>query len=323
MNQLHFAQKPTPLEYLPRISEKIGIELWIKRDDLTGDMVTGGNKIRKLEYLLADAKAKGADTIVTTGGLQSNHTKITAGLAVKLGMIPVLLLNGAEPAVKKANTFIDSLLVAELQYITAENQGEMNRQVVEAAKKLKEAGKNPYIVPVGGSTGLGALGYVDAYSEVRQQQEREFDWEFVSAGSGGTLAGIFLGHQQYNSDTKLIGVSPWLSTEEISAQTITCIDEGNQLLGNQSSDVSKLKIDDSYIGEGYGVPTGDGIKAIEMMMAHEGILLDHVYTGKAMACLLDYVQTGKISTGDKVLFWHTGGASGIFAVADRWTELEI
>ncbi|UOF92315.1 pyridoxal-phosphate dependent enzyme [Fodinisporobacter ferrooxydans] len=273
--------------------------------------MTGGNKIRKLEYILADAKEKGADTIVTTGGLQSNHTKITAAFAIKLGFKPILLLNGREPEVKKANLFINDLLGVEVRYIQVGNQKEMNQALDMVARKLKEEGKRPYVIPVGGSKGLGSLGYIDAYHELESQRRKmnlNFDWEFITTGSGGTFAGIYMGHLIHGSESKLVGVSPWLPAGEIRDQIIDCINEGAKYMDHSflrySSKVDPLTIhiDDQFIGEGYGKPTRAGMHALKLIAFTEGILLDHVYTAKTMACLLHYVETGIIEKKSKYYF---------------------
>lgn len=331
MEKLKLALTPTPLEHLRNLSEKIGVDLWVKRDDLTGDIVTGGNKIRKLEYILADAMKKGADTILTTGGLQSNHAKITSALAIKLGFKPILLLNGTEPKIKKANLFINDILGVEIRYINAKNQKEMNKAIERAAMELKEKGKKPYVIPVGGSNGLGCMGYIDAYHELevqRKEKNLNFDWEFVTAGSAGTFAGIYIGRQIHQSKSKLIGVSPWLSEIEIKEQIINCIYEGFNFIDNCYSrqhliDPSNIHIEDQFIGEGYGKPTKEGLHALKLLASSESILLDHVYTAKTMACLFHYIKRGLIAPNQSVLFWHTGGSPGLFSIEEQWNKLNI
>jgi D-cysteine desulfhydrase family pyridoxal phosphate-dependent enzyme len=326
MEKLSVALTPTPLQYLENISRELGINLWIKRDDLTGDILTGGNKIRKLEYILADALNKGADTIITSGGLQSNHAKTTSALAIKLGLKPILLLNGIEPKVKKANMFINDILGVDIRYIDAKNQKEMNNVLEMVATELKEEGKNPYVIPVGGSNGLGSLGYFDAYKELEVQKREKnlnFQWEFITTGSAGTFSGIYMGHKILKSESKLIGVSPWLPEEEIKEQIIDCIQEGFRLIDFDQNrmDPSNLHIEDKFIGDGYGIPTKEGIRALKRIASSESILLDHVYTAKTMACLIHYVEAGLIAPNDSVLFWHTGGSSGLFAIEEQWNIL--
>ncbi|RXT04883.1 1-aminocyclopropane-1-carboxylate deaminase/D-cysteine desulfhydrase [Ammoniphilus sp. CFH 90114] len=328
MRRLTLAQKPTPLEPLTRLGELLRIDLWVKRDDLTGDMVTGGNKIRKLEYLLADALDKGADTIITTGGPQSNHAKTTAALTKRLGLHPVLLLSGKPPEETTANLLINKLVGAEVHYFFPRHPREMDDALLRLAEEMKAKGRKPYIIPVGGSNGIGTLGYIDAYQEMdqqRQEKQLSFDFEFVTAGSGGTFAGIYMGHQAVQASSKLIGVSPWLPSQEIKERIIDCIKDARTLstdsvpLSGEPA-LEDLSIYDQYIGSGYAKPTPEGMKALQIMASEESILLDHVYTAKTMAGLMDLVEKGVIARGSSVLFWHTGGAPGLFALQERWSE---
>lgn len=317
MNKLNLTQTPTPLEHLQVLSQRLGIDLWIKRDDLTGDLVTGGNKSRKLEYIFNDVLAKGADTVITAGGLQSNHAKITAALAIKLGLKPVLLLNGQKPEVSTANLWLDELMGATIKYIDAPTQVDMNEQLQLEANRLRQAGKHPYVIDVGGSTGLGSQGYTDAYHEMDQQRQKfnlNFDWEFVTAGSGGTMAGLTVGHQQVQASSKLVGISPWLPKDEITSQIKHCVVEEYQLLGQPVPEKLKIQIDDGYIGDGYGIPTTQGMAAMKLLASTSAIIVDQVYTAKTLAALIDYVKLGKIKTGQSVLFWHTGGSAAVFAL---------
>ena len=235
MNSLNLAFKPTPLQPLNTMGKLFNIELWIKRDDLSGDMLSGGNKARKLEYILYDAKSKGADTILVAGGPQSNLAKTTAALSIQQGLKPILVLLGREPSSKKGNLFLDGLLGVETRFIEVSHPEELESAMSSIASELKLEGRNPYIVPFGASNGLGALGYVDAYQEMVKQKEElglQFDWEFVSAGSGGTYAGISVGRQIHNASSKLIGVSPWLAKGEVKERILHCVEELIRLLDN-------------------------------------------------------------------------------------------
>jgi D-cysteine desulfhydrase family pyridoxal phosphate-dependent enzyme len=301
---------PTPLHIAERLSEEAGVEIWLKRDDLTGCVATGGNKIRKLEYILADALEKGADTVLTTGGPQSNHAKATAALAVKVGLKPVLVLAGNDPKSRRANLFIDTLVGADIRFSGARTAVEMESALDQVYQQLLQEGKKPYLIPIGGSNGLGTLGYIDAYKEIEGEP---FDWIVVTAGSGGTFAGIYLGNKESNRPAKLLGISPWLNKHDISERIRKCIKEIEP--NRQDED---FLIDDNYIGAGYGRTTPESLKAIHRMARLEAIILDHVYTGKTMAGMLDYIQKGIIAPHEKVLFWHTGGAPGLFAMQDRF-----
>jgi D-cysteine desulfhydrase family pyridoxal phosphate-dependent enzyme len=310
--KLNLSFAPTPLHQLERLSERLGIELWMKRDDLTGCIATGGNKIRKLEYILADALEKGADTVLTTGGPQSNHAKATAALAVKVGLRPVLVLAGNDPGKRQANLFIDQLVGADIRFSGARTAEKMEAALETTFSELVHEGRKPYLIPIGGSNGLGTLGYIDAYQEIEGNQ---FDWIVVTAGSGGTFAGIYMANKGSVHPAKLLGISPWLPQSEISERVKQCIMELQPDWHQE-----EFLIDDSYIGRGYGKITPEAEQAINLLAREEAILLDHVYTGKAMAGLLDYIKKGRITSRDKILFWHTGGAPGLLALQDKWGQ---
>jgi D-cysteine desulfhydrase family pyridoxal phosphate-dependent enzyme len=314
MKKLALSFTPTPLHPLKKISKLFAVEMWIKRDDLTGCIATGGNKIRKLEYILADALEKGADTVITTGGPQSNHAKATAALAVKVGLKPVLVLAGNDPGPRQVNLFINQLVGADIRFSGARTAEQMEKALEETYSQLVEEGKKPYLIPIGGSNGLGSLGYIDAYKEI---EGHAFDWIVVTAGSGGTFAGIYLGNKASKQPAKLLGISPWLSSKKITERIKQCIVEVQPDWQQE-----EFLIDDSYIGRGYGKITPEAEQAINLLAREEAILLDHVYTGKAMAGLFDYIKKGKITSKDKVLFWHTGGAPGLLAIQDKWGEME-
>jgi D-cysteine desulfhydrase family pyridoxal phosphate-dependent enzyme len=305
---------PTPLHQLERLSERLGVEVWMKRDDLTGCIATGGNKIRKLEYILADALEKGADTVLTTGGPQSNHAKATAALAVKVGLKPVLVLAGSDPGRRQANLFIDQLVGADIRFSGARTAEQMEAALENTFSTLVQEGRKPYLIPIGGSNGLGTLGYIDAYREIEGHQ---FDWIVVTAGSGGTFAGIYMANKENTRPATLLGISPWLPKLEISERVKQCI-----LEIQPDWQPEEFLIDDSYIGRGYGKLTPEAKQAINLLAREEAILLDHVYTGKAMAGMLDYIKKGRISSHDKVLFWHTGGAPGLLAMQDKWGDIK-
>lgn len=310
MQKLNLSFVPTPIQRLDKLSIATGVELWMKRDDLTGCIATGGNKIRKLEYILADALLQGADTVVTTGGPQSNHAKATAALATKLGLCTMLVLAGRDPGKRQANLFLDQLVGAEIRFSGAYTPIEMEQALAQATNELKAQGRRPYTIPIGGSNGLGTKGYIDAYAELG---EHDFDWIVVTAGSGGTYAGLHMANQRFARPAKLLGISPWLTREEIENRIYQCILELDPKWSKEP-----LLLDDGYIGPGYGKLTPEAQEAIELVAGLEAIILDHVYTGKAMAGLLDYIRQGRIASTAKVLFWHTGGAPGLVALQDRW-----
>lgn len=315
---LELAQKPTPLNRLNRMSELLDIDLWIKRDDLTGDILTCGNKIRKLEYIFADVINKKADTVLVAGGIQSNLARTTAALAVRLGIKPVLVLAGDKPDTPKGNFFLTSLLGVETRFVEIAHPSELETAMKDVSEKLENEGARPYIIGFGASNGLGTMGYVDAYRELTVQMRKEgteFDHEFLAAGSGGTLAGIMAGSITESSKSLITGISPWLASAEVKERAWKCIRDMEELTGMKPGRFKlkeDVKVDDSYIGNGYGIPTTECISAIRLLAREEAILMDQTYTGKAMAGLLDYVKKGRVKPGEKVLFWHTGGTPALF-----------
>jgi len=312
------------LQPLHRLGEELNVSLWIKRDDLTGDILSGGNKVRKLEYLLNDARKKGADTVLAAGGVQSNLAKTVAALSIRLGLRPLLVLMGKEPEYAKGNLFLNRVMGVEIRFVEASHPSVLESEMMRLAEEERGRGNKPYIIPFGGSNGMGALGYLEAYRELTGQKEDlniDFDWEFVSAGSGATLAGICLGHSARQSSSRLVGISPWLREEEVRERVNKCIKEAGPLLPDKLPAETQPVIEDRYIGEGYSIPTQEGAAAIRTVAGMEGLMLDQTYTGKTMAGLFDYVARGLIKPGQSVLFWHTGGAPGLFALNESGNEL--
>ena len=312
---------PTPLVHLENLSRELGRAVYVKRDDALGP-VCGGNKTRKLEYLLADAIEAGATKIVTVGGLQSNHARLTAAAARMLGLEPHLLLFGSRPKRAVGNLLLDQLVGAELHFIPPGPiaSGACTFEELDAYVR-KEASKrvgNHYHVPLGGSNGLGSVGFVRAALEIEEQAKSagvEDAWIVVATGSGGTLAGLLAGLRLIGSSLRLIGIdvaSIWKSYPELVARIAN---DALELLGLPSSvepaDVSL--IERTYVGRGYAVPTSNGTAAIRRLARSEGLLLDPTYTGKAFAGLLDLHASGHFGDEEPVIFWHTGGLPGLFA----------
>ncbi|HWR42631.1 D-cysteine desulfhydrase family protein [Sporomusa sp.] len=304
----------TPLEYLARFSQVIGREIWIKRDDCNGDILTSGNKQRKLLNLLKDAQHHGANVVLTSGGPQSNHARATAALAIKYGLKPVLILGGEEPAIPTGNYLLNRLMNVKMIFTGAKTQEEMNNALHQQAEKLKSEGHTPYCIPVGGSNGIGSSAYVEAYKELkRQTKEIIFDWLFVAAGSGGTMSGLLIGKHMFKDATRIVGISPWLPEAQIRDKVEKCIEE-TLAISDTRVKVSRedIQISDAYIGDGYGIPTKEGVAALQLLAQTEAILLDYSYTSKTMAGCLQYINQGIIKPSEKILFWHTGGAPSIF-----------
>jgi len=324
--RVHLAELPTPLEELPRFSQALGgPRIFIKRDDLTG-LALGGNKARKLEFLMADALQQGADVVITCGGGQSNHARQTAAAAAKLGLGCVLVLSGSPDQPVQGNLLLDKLLGAEVRFVTVSGIFGYDEANEKVAAELRAKGRRPYIIPVGGSTTLGASAYVAALGEIAQQLKQRglrVDRLFLASGSAGTQAGATLGAVYYQTGIDVIGVSVSSPRDELAARVLELANATAAKLGAGCKvEPSHVKVGDGYIGSGYAKLTPEGAEAIRLLARTEGIILDPVYTGKAMACLVDYVRQGRIGRDENVLFLHTGGAAGLFAFAEEIARLE-
>ncbi|WP_019210331.1 D-cysteine desulfhydrase [Yersinia massiliensis] len=306
----------TPLEKLSRLSDYLGREIYIKRDDVT-PLALGGNKLRKLEFLAADALSQGADTLVTAGAIQSNHVRQTAAVAAKLGLHCVALLENpigtsAENYLTNGNRLLLDLFNVEVVMCDALHSP--NQQLAEVATRLEAQGFRPYVVPVGGSNALGALGYVQCALEIADQSAGNvaFSTVVVASGSAGTHAGLAVGLQQLLPDAELIGVTVSRKADEQRPKVTQIQQELATSLG-LTGPQAKITLWDDYFGPKYGMPNEEGLAAIALLARLEGILLDPVYTGKAMAGLLDGLTLNKFRGNGPILFIHTGGAPALFA----------
>ncbi|HEX5080779.1 MAG TPA: D-cysteine desulfhydrase family protein [Blastocatellia bacterium] len=315
--RLNYGVYPTPIEEASRFRQALGgaaPRIFIKRDDYTGPGF-GGNKVRKLEYVLAKAVAEGAEVAITIGGVKSNHARVTAAMCAKLGLRCVLILNSAAvtyEGLKPASLAVDELFGAEV--IRVANREERAAMVESVAEKLRGEGKKVAVIPLGASTPLGALGFVRAVQEAKAQFEAidtRIDYIFHSSSSGGTQAGIVAGCRLFDwPDVTVAGVSADDPSASISESVGKIIRGVGEALGAQlSEDVTVL---DEYTGAGYGVASAQGDEATELLARTEGIILDPVYTAKAMAALIDWVRKGRLTENDNVLFWHTGGQLALF-----------
>lgn len=306
-----FALLPTAVESLPRLSKELdGIRLLVKRDDQTG-LAFGGNKTRKLEFLLGEALAQGAHTLVTAGAVQSNHCRQTAAAAARFGFDCVLVLVGEPPASPTANLFLDHLFGAQIVWVARREDRE--RVLQETFERLAQEGRKPYLVPYGGSNALGVLGYVYAMEELVAQQVQA-EWVVFASSSGGTQAGLVLGARLFGFTGRLLGISvdePQKALQERVARLAT---ETANLLGKPLTfSPSEIMVNADYCSAGYGVLTKAEIEAIRLFARTEGLLLDPVYTGRAAAGLLDLARKGFFRLGETVLFWNTGGQPALFA----------
>jgi D-cysteine desulfhydrase family pyridoxal phosphate-dependent enzyme len=315
--RLPLAHVPTPLEPAPRLGAACGIpSLWVKRDDATG-LALGGNKARKLEYLLADAQEAGADTLLTVGGVQSNHARMTAAAACRLGMACELFLEGERPSEQQGNLLLDGLFGARVRLLGPATLHVMNEAMGARAAELSANGRVPYPIPVGGSNALGALGYVAAAREVAMQasaQNLDIGAIVVAVGSTGTLAGLAVGVRLFLPKTRLIGVS-------VSSPTVRCQSKcsriarevAERLVAPGAGAAHDPEVTDAFIGPGYGIPSPEAMAAIRLAARSEGLILDPIYTGKAFAGLQAMATDGALPRDRAVVFWHTGGSPALFA----------
>ncbi len=307
-------QAPTVVEPLARLSSllKGRPRLLIKRDDAI-PFGFGGNKVRKLALVAGRARADGACTLITAGAVQSNHARVTAATAARLGMRAILVVNGAEPATPTANALLDRMLGAEVVYVaTREDRATKMREI---ADRLRADGRHPFEIPIGASTPLGAIGYVLAMAELTDQMPAP-DVIVHSTSSGGTQAGLVAGCRLLGLPTRVIGVSADDSAASLERHVRELVDGIADLLGADSlvalSSLA-IEVDDRFVGAGYGVPTDASREAIDLVARLEAIFLDPVYTAKAMAALIAYVREGVFTRDETVLFWHTGGQVALFA----------
>lgn len=298
---------PTPVQKLNNISRLLGTQVYVKRDDLTG-LGLGGNKVRKLEYLLADAKAQGAEVVFTTGGAQSNHAMLTAAAARKLGMTPILILKKRGVTARQGNQLLEHLMGVDVRFMDTDDYADIYAEMDRVGKAL---GKPYYKIPCGGSNALGTLGYVDCAREIRDQG-MQFDHLICAEGSGGTMAGLALGAKLYLPGTRVTGMM--VDSDPFEEITVRLMREAAALLGADVQ-VSTEDFDlRDLCGPGYAIPSQEGNAAVAMMAENEGLFLDPVYTGKAFAGLIAMAREGRFAPMDRVLFLHSGGAGGLFAV---------
>lgn len=322
--RVRLGHAPTPLEPMARLTEWLGgPRLYVKRDDCTG-LATGGNKARKLEFLLADALAQGATAVVTVGALQSNHVRQTAAATARLGLACVALLEDKVDIATAAyqhggNVLLDGLLGASVRRYPRGT--DMAAQLAAVCDELRGQGQRPYAVPMGGSSAIGNLGYVECARELAQQAQDmgiPLTHIVLATGSGGTHAGLQAGVLALGLPVQVVGVN---IMGEVGAQTAMVWRQLQATLAQldvaSPFGVADLTLVDGHVGSGYGLPTASGMEAIRTVARLEALLLDPVYTGKAMGGLIDLARCGHWSAGDHVVFLHTGGQAGLFAYADH------
>ena len=317
MKPLALARLPSPLQPLPGPSKRLGAEIWVKRDDLTGFGLSG-NKVRKLDYLLADAAAQGADCVITTGGIQSNHCRATALAARMVGLRPVLLLRGQPPTDGwDGNLLIDGLLGAEIHWLTPEQYTRRDALMAEHAARLSADGATPYVIPEGGSSAVGALGFVRAGRELTLQATAagvEFDTVICATGSGGTLAGLAMS----GLAAQVIGVAVCDDRAYFRAR-VEQIAAESERLGLQLPQTG-WDVLEGFVGRGYAQSAPAELRSQISLARQTGLLLDPVYTGKAWFALEQTLKDSPRALGRRILFWHTGGLFGVFGRGQEYAD---
>jgi len=308
--RIRIAHLPTLIEPLPRLSAVLGgPRLWVKRDDQTG-LALGGNKVRKLEYVLAEAQANGAKTLVTVGAAQSNHCRQTAALAARFGLGCILVLSGDSTGKPDGNLLLDHLFGAEIQWAH-----QVNREVIlkETFDRAWNEGRRPFLIPLGASTPIGTIGYVTAFEEFLNQGI-EGDWIIVASSSAGTQAGLVLGARRAGWGGKILGITIDQPVNILRQRVANLANEASARLGeNVRVSVDDILVNGDYLGAGYGILNRNEIEAIHLFAKTEGLVLDPVYTCRAAAALIDLIRKGYFAPKERVLFWHTGGIPALFS----------
>ena len=309
--RLHFAHLPTPIEELPRLTEHLnGPKILVKRDDQTG-LAFGGNKTRKLEFLVAEALEQGATTLITGGALQSNHCRQTAAAAARFGLDCILVLNGEMPDQSSANLLLDQLFGAEI--VTIKDRSLRDQILQQTYDKANADGRKPYLVAYGGSNPTGALGYAFAMKEFMEQNAHA-DWIVFGTSSGGTHAGLVLGQRVFEYRGKVLGISIDEPEEWLKRRVSSLASDASEKIGERIEFTGDdVLANEEYCKAGYGVLTDVEREAVKLFAKTEGLLLDPVYTGRAAAGMLDLIRKGFFKKNETILFWHTGGQPALFA----------
>jgi L-cysteate sulfo-lyase len=323
--KIRLGHLPTPLEPMDRLSELLGgPRLWVKRDDCTG-LSSGGNKTRKLEYLMADAQAQGADTIITQGATQSNHARQTAAAAAKLGMACHILLEDRTGSNDPSYTLNGNVLLDRLHGASVSKRGggaDMNAEMESLAETLLADGKTPYIIPGGGSNPIGALGYVNCARELAEQAAAiglSIDAFVHATGSSGTQAGLVAGLAAIQSDIHLLGIGVRAPQEKQEQMVYDLAQRTADYLGTGLQiDRAAVRANCNYVGPGYGMPTDGMIEAVRLLAQTEGLLFDPVYSGKGLDGLTDLIRKGYFDGMENVVFLHTGGSAALFGYPETF-----
>ena len=321
--KLNLANFPTKIEKLEKISKDSGVNIYLKRDDQTGSEISG-NKIRKLEYSIYEAIENGCDTLITCGGIQSNHARATAAAGIKLGMRAILVLRSDETPELEGNYFLDKVIGADVRIISSDDYRERRAEIMKEIKAESDAeGHKAYIIPEGASNGIGSLGYYSAMEEIKEQEKElgiKFDRIVAAVGSGGTYAGLCMGNAEFfNGEKKITGFNVCDDAEFFKKRSEEIIEEAQQYLDKSIIvKAEDMDIIDGYVGIGYAQSRPEELEFIQKTAKKEGVIFDPVYTGKAMYGMMNEIEKGTFAKGENVLFIHTGGLFGIFSKRDQF-----
>lgn len=315
--RISLANLPTKIEKLERFTEYLGgSNIYIKRDDQTGTEVSG-NKVRKLEFSVKEAQSRGCNVLITCGGIQSNHARATAAVAAKLGMKSCLLLRGDSKTPPDGNHFLDLLFGADIRFIDSKDYKNRRLEIMDQiSEEYKMKGLKPYIIPEGASNGIGLFGYYNAMEEIISQQRQlgiKFDGIFIAVGSGGTYAGLQLANKVFNNDGKIYGVNVSDNREYFVNKIYDIINDSKKYYSEQINiNRDEINIIDGYVGAGYAISRPEELEFISLVAKLEGLILDPVYSGKAMFGLSQEIKKGRFKELNNILFIHTGGIFGLF-----------
>lgn len=316
--KLKLGNFPTKIERLEKLSTMLKEHIFIKRDDQTGTEISG-NKIRKLEYSINEAINNDCDTLITCGGIQSNHARATAAAGIKLGLKSILVLKSDDKPEVEGNYLLDRIMGADVRIISSEDYKNKRQEIMEEiVEELKEKGRKGYIIPEGASNGIGTFGYVNCFNEILEQEKElgiTFDTIVATVGSGGTFAGLYLGNKITGSNKKIVGINITDTAEIFKDRVCSILEEAKTYIPHKDFEITKedMCIIDGYVGDGYAISRAEELEFICDFAEAEGIILDPVYTGKAMRGLYSELKKGTLSDSNNILFIHTGGLFGLFS----------
>ena len=323
LDRIELANLPTPIYKLGNVSRELGKNIWIKRDDFTGAEMSG-NKVRKLEFSIAQALKEGCDVLITAGGTQSNHARATAAAAARLGLKSHLVLNISVPPKAEGNYLLDQMLGAKITLLDENGGVTLSEKMEQVAEEYRKNGHRPYLIPVGASNGVGNFGYLNTVREIVEQEKKlgvTFDTIVCAVGSGGTYSGLYLGNKVFEAGKKIVGVTVCDNKDYFTKVCGTIVDQTLGILGEGPDDDKSFTFIDGYKGLGYAISKADELEFIAGTAAKEGVIFDPVYTGKAFYGLYNEVKKGTFDSCDNILFIHTGGQYGLFPKQEQIAEV--